>query len=77
MNAVRKVSKYGDTLYLSVFSPNTRKYGPEKTPCLVTFYVVKGSLSQIFAGVLDLPLVWILMLTLHKSVLKFLKGALH
>ena len=26
--------------YLSVFSPNAGKYGPEKTPCLDTFHVV-------------------------------------
>ena len=30
-----------DTEYISVFSPNTGKYGPEKTPCLDTFHVVK------------------------------------
>ena len=29
-----------DTPYLSVFSPNTGKYGPEKTPYLDTFHVV-------------------------------------
>ena len=29
-----------DTKYLSVFSPNTRKYGPEKTPYLDTFHTV-------------------------------------
>ena len=28
------------TLYLSVFSPNAEKYGPEKTPCLDTFHAV-------------------------------------
>ena len=29
-----------DTLYLSIFSPNAGKYGPEKTPYLDTFYAV-------------------------------------
>ena len=29
-----------NTLYLSVFSPNTRKCGPEKTPYLDTFHAV-------------------------------------
>ena len=28
------------TLYLSVFSPNAEKYGPEKTPYLDTFHAV-------------------------------------
>ena len=28
--------------YLSVFSPNAGKYGPEKTPYLDTFHVVLG-----------------------------------
>ena len=30
-----------DTEYLSVFSPNAAKYGPEKPPYLDTFYAVK------------------------------------
>ena len=29
-----------DTEYLSVFSPNAEKYGPEKTPYLDTFHAV-------------------------------------
>ena len=29
-----------DTKYLSVFSPNARKYGPKKTPYLDTFHKV-------------------------------------
>ena len=29
-----------DTSYLSVFSPNAGKYGPEKTPYLDTFHAV-------------------------------------
>ena len=29
-----------DMKYLSVFSPNAGKYGPEKTPYLDTFHVV-------------------------------------
>ena len=28
--------------YLSVFSPNAGKYGPEKTPYLDTFYAVNS-----------------------------------
>ena len=35
-----------DTKYLSVFSPNAGKYGPEKTPYLDTFHTVL--LSAIF-----------------------------
>ena len=31
-----------DTNYLSVFSPNAGKYGPEKTPYLDIFHPVKG-----------------------------------
>ena len=30
----------GDTEYFSVFSPNVRKYGPEKTPYFDTFHTV-------------------------------------
>ena len=29
-----------DTEYLSIFSPNTGKYGPEKNPYLDTFHAV-------------------------------------
>ena len=29
-----------NTEYLSVFNPNTEKYGPEKTPYLDTFHAV-------------------------------------
>ena len=38
----RKVSKYGDFSgsYFPVFSPNTGKYRPEKTPYLDTFNAV-------------------------------------
>ena len=37
-----KMSKYGlfPGPYFPVFSPNTGKYGPEKTPYLDTFHVV-------------------------------------
>ena len=35
-----------DTEHLSVFSPNTGKYGPEKTPYLDTFMQCGGSLSD-------------------------------
>ena len=30
-------TEYGEKLYLSVFSPNAGKYGPEKPPYLDTF----------------------------------------
>ena len=36
-----------DTEYLSVFSPNVGKYGPEKTPHLDTFHVV------VFAAIIE------------------------
>ena len=38
--SARKVSKYGifSGPYFPVFSPNTAKYGPEKTPNLDTFH---------------------------------------
>ena len=41
-DTLRKESKYGvfSSPYFSVFSPNTGKYGPEKTPYLDTFHVV-------------------------------------
>ena len=38
------------TPYLSVFSPNAGKYGPEKTPYLDTFHAA----ICIFTGVLEL-----------------------
>ena len=31
--------------YLSVFSPNAKKYGPEKTPYLDTFYAVYATFA--------------------------------
>ena len=52
INNAWKVSKFGvfsgpyfplfglNALYLSVFSPNSGKYGPEKTPYLDTFHAV-------------------------------------
>ena len=39
-----------NTSYLSVFSPNARKYGPEKTPYLDTFHAVLDFLSDIKCG---------------------------
>ena len=40
-----------DTEYLSVFSPNPEKYGPEKTPYLDTFHVMRPSdIFLIFSG---------------------------
>ena len=35
-----KFTVWRDTEYLSVFSPNSGKYGPEKTPYLDTFHGV-------------------------------------
>ena len=57
----RKVSKYGvisgpyfsvfglnaEIYRISVFSPNTGKYGPEKTPYLDTFHVVFECESKV------------------------------
>ena len=42
MNTAGKNAKYGvfSGLYFPVFSPNTGKYGPEKTPYLDTFHAV-------------------------------------
>ena len=42
MRTVWKVSKYGvfSGPYFPVFSPNTEKYGPEKTAYLDTFHAV-------------------------------------
>ena len=34
-----------DTKYLSAFSPNVGKYGPEKTPYLDTFHAVVAGLN--------------------------------
>ena len=43
-NTVWKVSKYWvfSGPYFPVFSPNTGKYVPEKTPCLDTFHIVEN-----------------------------------
>ena len=41
-----------DTPYLSVFSPNAGKYGPEKTPYLDTFHAVHALLHGILMSVL-------------------------
>ena len=35
-----------DTSYLSVFSPNAGRYGPEKTPYLDTFHTVLTIIEQ-------------------------------
>ena len=35
-----------DTEYLSVFSPNTGKYEPEKTPYLNTFHAVTDNINS-------------------------------
>ena len=34
-------TEYGDLPWISVFSPNTAKYGPEKTPYLDKFHTVR------------------------------------
>ena len=59
LNTASKVPKYGvfsgpyfpsfglNTSYLSVFSPNAGKYGPEKTPYLDTFYAVKDITNNV------------------------------
>ena len=41
------MSKYGKFPgpYFPIFSPNTRKYGPEKTPYLATFPAVNISVN--------------------------------
>ena len=36
-----KPQTWNDTEYISVFSPNAGKYGPEKSPYLNTFHGVK------------------------------------
>ena len=41
-----------DTQYLSVFSPNAGKYGPEKTPYLGTFHAVRYSQDLPFSYML-------------------------
>ena len=38
-----------DTKYLSIFSPNTGKYRPEKTPYLDTFYTVTNNRTIFFS----------------------------
>ena len=35
-----------DTPYLSVFSPNAGKYGPEKATYLITFHATKNSVRS-------------------------------
>ena len=44
------MSKYGviSGPYFPVFKPNTRKYGPEITPYLDTFHVVKTITNHCF-----------------------------
>ena len=47
----RKLSKYGvfSGPSFAVFSPNTEKYGPEKTPYLDTFHAVfQAAVSSIY-----------------------------
>ena len=44
-STAQKMFQYGvfPSPYFPVFSPNTGKYGPEKTSCLETFRAVKGN----------------------------------
>ena len=48
--------KYGifPGLYFPVFSPNTGKYGPEKTPYLNTFQAVEIRLSLKLLGIIEI-----------------------
>ena len=41
-HCVKSVQIRRDTKYLSLFSPNAGKYGPEKTPRLDTFHAVRS-----------------------------------
>ena len=43
-----------DTEYLSVFSPNAGKYGPEETPYLDTFYAVNSITKLNKIAIVDL-----------------------
>ena len=40
------------SFFWSVFSPNARKYGPEKTPYLDTFNAMKVLFSELMTNVL-------------------------
>ena len=61
MQTAWKVSKYGffSAPYFLLFSPNTEKYGPEKTPYLDIFYAVvsfkSGSIWPINSSKLRIP----------------------
>ena len=61
-----------DTPYLSVFSPDTGKYGPEITPYLNTFQAVDTS----YFSFTRFRMMEIIFLSMFKSitVLKFLTG---
>ena len=43
------------TEYLSVFSPNARKYGPEKTPYLDSFHAVELFWDHLFGSYAKTP----------------------
>ena len=49
-NRPGKNSVFGHFSYLSVFSPNVGKYGPEKTPYLDTFHAVDAKLCVTWSG---------------------------
>ena len=43
LTIVVNFASISDTEYLSVFSPNTGKYGPEKNPYLDTFHAASSN----------------------------------
>ena len=55
-HTVWKVSTYRvfSGLYFSIFSPNTGKYGPEKTPYLDTFYAVSVSCLLVYLQIFNI-----------------------
>ena len=70
-NAAWKVSKYGvfSGLYFPVFSPNTRKCGPEDTLYLDTFHAVKVACAKNNCLIRTITLVIICLLLLVAIVL--------
>ena len=59
-----KLSKYGifSGPYFPVFIPNTRKYGPEQTPCLDTFHPVRAPIS-----------IWIILWIVNHLIVKLIQ----
>ena len=54
-------TEYGKILYLSIFSPNRRKYRPGKTPYLDTFHAVYTCLCNQFPDQLIKNNKWVAM----------------